>query len=88
MDDINQVALLRKLLPTIDSPIVQIGSKQHANTSPFQKFHLDIEYLGLNAENGLGVGVGCQEPRPRHSRATEKPSPPSISISLTMGSNS
>ncbi len=57
MGDINQLLYLRKFLPVVDGPILEIGSKDYGNTSSFRAIYTGNPYTGLDMEEGKGVDV-------------------------------
>jgi hypothetical protein len=59
MGDINQVIYLKKWVPTINGPVVEIGSKDYGSTSSFRDFYQGHEYVGVDMEPGKGVDVVC-----------------------------
>jgi SAM-dependent methyltransferase len=57
MGDINQTAYLKNWLPTVDGPILEVGSKEYGSTSTFRKMYPGQEYVGLDMAPGEGVDV-------------------------------
>lgn len=54
MGDANQLAFLKQHVPTVDGPVLEVGSKQYGSTSSFRDFYRG-EYVGIDAEAGDGV---------------------------------
>lgn len=62
MGDINQVIYLRKVMPQVDGPVQEIGSKDYGSenngpTSSFRTTYPGVEYIGADLEDGKGVDV-------------------------------
>lgn len=57
MGDINQVIYLKKYLPEVDGPVLEIGSKDYGSTSSFRDTYLGAEYVGVDLEDGKNVDV-------------------------------
>ncbi|MDP1683388.1 MAG: class I SAM-dependent methyltransferase [Burkholderiales bacterium] len=57
MGDINQLIYLKTLVPAVDGPILEIGSKDYGSTSSFRDTYRGVEYVGLDMEAGPGVDV-------------------------------
>lgn len=57
MGDINQIFYLKKFMPEVDGPIVEIGSKDYGNTSTFRDHYCNNEYVGVDMEEGENVDV-------------------------------
>jgi hypothetical protein len=55
MGDINQRLYLKKFLPVVSGPVLEIGSKDHGNTSSFRDFYPHSEYIGIDMEPGENV---------------------------------
>ncbi len=60
MGDVNQKLYLEKFQPTVDGPILEVGSKDyaaidHGATMPFRKVFPHNEYIGVDLEAGNGV---------------------------------
>lgn len=51
----NQLNYLKRLLPTLSGPVLEIGSKDYGNTSSFRDFYVTNEYIGVDLEPGKGV---------------------------------
>lgn len=57
MGDINQLHYLRSRVPREHTRILEVGSKDHGNGSPFRQSLTYQEYVGLDMEAGAGVDV-------------------------------
>lgn len=57
MGDVNQIIYLKRHIPNIDGPVVEIGSKDYGNTSSFRSTYLNNEYIGVDLSAGKGVDV-------------------------------
>lgn len=57
MGDINQLLYLRKFLPVVDGPILEIGSKDYGSTTSFRDVYTGNPYTGTDMEDGKGVDV-------------------------------
>ena len=57
MGDINQLIYLKTLVPSVDGPILEIGSKDYGSTSSFRDTYRGVEYVGLDMEPGPGVDI-------------------------------
>lgn len=57
MGDHNQVVFLKTHVPTVDGPVLEIGSKQYGSTSSFRDFYKGHEYVGIDMEAGEGVDL-------------------------------
>jgi SAM-dependent methyltransferase len=55
MGDKNQDIYLKKYMPKVSGPILEIGSKDYGNTSSFRDFYHDSEYIGIDMEAGKSV---------------------------------
>ncbi|MCF6358453.1 MAG: class I SAM-dependent methyltransferase, partial [Draconibacterium sp.] len=55
MGDKNQDIYLKKYMPKVSGPVLEIGSKDYGNTSSFRDFYLDSEYIGIDMEGGKNV---------------------------------
>jgi hypothetical protein len=55
--DVNQLIYLKKYLPAVNGPIVEIGSKDYGSTSSFRDTWPGNEYVGVDLEAGKGVDV-------------------------------
>lgn len=57
MGDINQLIYLKTLVPSVDGPVLEIGSKDYGSTSSFRDTYRGVEYVGLDMEPGAGVDI-------------------------------
>lgn len=57
MGDLNQITYLRRHLPRLNGPILEIGSKEYGSTSSFREFYRENEYVGADMSEGSGVDV-------------------------------
>lgn len=57
MGDSNQLAFLKQHVPTVDGPVLEVGSKQYGSTSSFRDFYRGVEYVGVDMEAGDGVDI-------------------------------
>jgi len=55
MGDINQKIFLKRYVPKIAGPVLEIGSKDYGNTSMFRDFYKNSEYVGIDMEDGKNV---------------------------------
>jgi len=55
MGDINQILYLKKFIPMVSGPILEIGSKDYGNTSSFRDWFQKNEYIGIDMEAGKNV---------------------------------
>jgi SAM-dependent methyltransferase len=56
MGDRNQRLFLEKLMPRVDGPVIEIGSKDYGSTENFRELYRG-EYVGVDLEAGKGVDV-------------------------------
>ena len=54
MGDRNQRLFLEKLMPRVDGPVIEIGSKDYGSTENFRELYRG-EYVGVDLEEGKGV---------------------------------
>src|SRR6185503_4820661 len=54
MGDRNQRLFLEKLMPRVDGPVIEIGSKDYGSTENFRELYRG-EYVGVDLEAGKGV---------------------------------
>lgn len=52
MGDVNQLTYLKRFMPSVTGPIVEIGSKDYGSTSSFRDFYAGCEYVGIDMEPG------------------------------------
>lgn len=57
MGDINQIIYLKQYMPTVNGPVLEIGSKDYGSTSSFRDTYVGCEYVGADMEEGKGVDV-------------------------------
>jgi hypothetical protein len=55
LGDRNQILFLRKFVPEVAGPILEIGSKDYGSTSSFREFYPNSPYVGVDMEAGAGV---------------------------------
>jgi SAM-dependent methyltransferase len=55
--DVNQRIFLERLVPGIDGPVVEVGSKDYGSTTSFRDLYRGREYVGVDLETGKGVDV-------------------------------
>ncbi|MGC4003636.1 MAG: hypothetical protein QM811_11100 [Pirellulales bacterium] len=55
MGDVNQVTFLKKFLPQVEGPILEVGSKDYGSTSSFRDFYKTSDYVGVDLEDGKNV---------------------------------
>ena len=57
MGDINQLTYLKRVMPSVDGPVLEIGSKDYGSTSSFRDFYRVPEYVGIDMEAGKNVDL-------------------------------
>ncbi len=57
MGEINQRIYLNQAMPTVDGPILEIGSKDYGNTVSFRSSYPGQEYVGVDLAAGKGVDL-------------------------------
>ena len=55
MGDRNQLIYLKHVLPKVEGPILEVGSKEYGSTSSFRAFYEGAEYVGVDMAEGQGV---------------------------------
>lgn len=55
MGDSNQIRFLKQVVPAIQGPVLEIGSKDYGSTSSFRDAFSRNEYIGIDMEEGKGV---------------------------------
>ncbi|MCB1789646.1 MAG: class I SAM-dependent methyltransferase [Gammaproteobacteria bacterium] len=55
MGDKNQISYLKRFMPTLDGPVLEIGSKDYGNTASFRDHFVGNEYVGIDMAEGKGV---------------------------------
>jgi hypothetical protein len=57
MGDVNQLTYLKRFMPCVDGPTLEIGSKDYGSTSSFRDFYSGHEYVGIDMEPGENVDL-------------------------------
>ncbi len=57
MGDSNQLAYLKRWVPKVEGPVIEVGSKEYGSTSSFRDFYVGAEYVGIDMAEGKGVDV-------------------------------
>ena len=57
MGDVNQLTYLKRVMPAVDGPVLEIGSKDYGSTSSFRDFYATPEYVGVDMEAGKNVDL-------------------------------
>ena len=57
MGDVNQLSYLKRFMPRVTGPILEIGSKDYGSTSSFRDFYPGCEYVGVDMEAGKNVDL-------------------------------
>lgn len=57
MGDVNQLIYLKRFMPSVSGPILEVGSKDYGSTSSFREFYADQEYIGIDMEHGKDVDL-------------------------------
>jgi len=57
MGDVNQLTYLKRFMPSVSGPILEVGSKDYGSTSSFREFYADQEYIGIDMEHGKDVDL-------------------------------
>lgn len=57
MGDVNQLTYLKRFMPSVPGPILEIGSKDYGSTSSFREFYAGGEYIGIDMEPGKNVDL-------------------------------
>jgi hypothetical protein len=55
MGDQNQIIYLKKHLPTVNGPVLEVGSKDYGSTSSFRDIYTHHDYVGVDMQSGRGV---------------------------------
>lgn len=55
MGDTNQLAYLRRHVPAVSGPVLEIGSKDHGSTQDYRSLYSGVEYVGVDMEDGKNV---------------------------------
>lgn len=57
MGDVNQLIYLKKHVPSVSGPVLEVGSKDYGTTANFRKFYSGREYVGIDLEEGKNVDL-------------------------------
>jgi SAM-dependent methyltransferase len=57
MGDANQLIFLKRHMPSVSGPVLEVGSKEYGSTSSFRKFYSRSEYVGVDLEAGENVDM-------------------------------
>lgn len=57
MGDQNQLLYLKRVMPRVEGPVLEVGSKEYGSTSSFRDFYAGSEYVGVDMSEGQGVDV-------------------------------
>ena len=57
MGNVSQLTYLKRFVPSISGPVLEIGSKDYGSTSTFRDVYLDSEYIGVDMEPGKNVDL-------------------------------
>jgi hypothetical protein len=57
MGDVNQLTYLKRFIPSVSGPILEVGSKDYGSTSSFREFYSGREYIGIDMEPGKNVDL-------------------------------
>jgi hypothetical protein len=57
MGDPNQLEYLRRHVPSVAGPVLEIGSHNYGNTQDFRSVFVGCEYVGLDMQEGPGVDL-------------------------------
>lgn len=55
MGEVNQLTYLKRFVPSVSGPVLEIGSKDYGSTSTFREFYPGSEYIGVDMEPGKNV---------------------------------
>lgn len=55
MGDVNQKIYLRRHVPSVDGPVLEVGAKNYGNTSTFRDLYVGQPYVGIDMQDGEGV---------------------------------
>lgn len=55
MGDVNQLTYLKRHLPSVEGPVLEVGSKDYGSTSSFRSVYTASEYIGVDMADGKGV---------------------------------
>jgi len=57
MGDVNQLTYLKRFMPSVSGPVLEIGSKDYGSTASFREFYSGREYIGIDMEPGKNVDL-------------------------------
>jgi SAM-dependent methyltransferase len=57
MGDKNQLTYLKRLVPAVRGPVLEVGSKDYGSTSSFRSTYAASEYVGIDMAEGTGVDL-------------------------------
>lgn len=57
MGDSNQTAYLKRHVPKLEGPVLEIGSKDYGNTASFRDYFVGNEYVGIDMAAGKNVDL-------------------------------
>jgi len=57
MGDVNQLTYLKRVMPSVEGPVLEIGAKDYGSTSSFRDFYAGREYVGVDMEAGKNVDL-------------------------------
>jgi SAM-dependent methyltransferase len=57
MGDPNQLIYLKHVMPKVEGPVLEVGSKEYGSTTSFRGFYAGAEYIGVDMAEGSGVDV-------------------------------
>jgi len=57
MGDVNQLTYLKRFMPSVSGPVLEIGSKDYGSTASFREFYSGCEYIGIDMEPGKNVDL-------------------------------
>ncbi len=57
MGDVNQLTYLKRVMPSVAGPIIEVGSKDYGSTASFRDFYEDREYVGIDMQPGKNVDL-------------------------------
>jgi SAM-dependent methyltransferase len=55
MGDVNQLTYLQRHVPSVEGPVLEVGSKDYGSTSSFRGVYSANEYIGVDMAPGKGV---------------------------------
>jgi SAM-dependent methyltransferase len=55
MGDVNQLTYLQRHVPSVQGPVLEVGSKDYGSTSSFRSVYTASEYVGVDMADGKGV---------------------------------